>query len=106
MRLAGEHSVALQAAIEILQTDGKYVERWQVADLYLTIAGLYWEQKKFLRSLLAAGRAVATVAGPDGGICRVAHCPRGCAAGPGHAGNVPGAGADDNARRPAPRGAG
>jgi hypothetical protein len=59
MRLAGERVVALDAAIETMQADWQCVERWQIADLCLTIAGLYWEQKKYLRCLLAAGRAVA-----------------------------------------------
>src|SRR5438309_929617 len=59
MCLAGEHSVALEAALEILQTDWKYVERWQISDLYLTIAVLYCGQKRFLKGFLAAGRAVA-----------------------------------------------
>ncbi len=59
MRLAGEGSAALAAAMEVVQADWEFVERWQIADLYLTIAGLYWGQKKFMRSFLAAARAVA-----------------------------------------------
>lgn len=59
MCLAGESSVALDAAIEIVETHWASVERWQIADLYLTIAALYWRQKKFLRCLLAAVRAAA-----------------------------------------------
>jgi len=57
---AGEYTAALEAAMELLHADWKYVERWQIADLYLTIAGLYWRQKKLLKSLFALGRAVAT----------------------------------------------
>lgn len=59
MRLAGEGAAALVAAMEVVQTDWEFVERWQIADLYLTIAGLYWGQKKFMKSFLAAARAVA-----------------------------------------------
>ncbi len=60
MCLAGENCVALDAAIETVEIHWAYVERWQIADLYLTIARLYWRQKKFLRSFLAALRATAT----------------------------------------------
>ena len=59
MCLAGENSVALDAAIEIVETQWAYVERWQIADLYLTIAALYWRQKKFVRCFCAAVRGVA-----------------------------------------------
>jgi GT2 family glycosyltransferase len=58
MRLAGEYSVALQAAMEILQSDWQYIEQWQVADLYVTVALIYWKQKKFLKSIGAVGRAI------------------------------------------------
>jgi cellulose synthase/poly-beta-1,6-N-acetylglucosamine synthase-like glycosyltransferase len=60
MCMAGEYSVALQAALETLQSDLEYVERWQIADLHLIVARLYWRQKKFLSSLLAAAYAVVT----------------------------------------------
>jgi glycosyltransferase involved in cell wall biosynthesis len=60
MCMAGEYSSALRAAIEMAQSsDWKYVERWQIADLYLTISRLYWRQKSFWKSFLAAGHAVA-----------------------------------------------
>lgn len=59
MGMAGQHSVALKAALDVLQTEWKYVEKWQIAALYLTIARIYWGQKKVLRCFLAAGRAVA-----------------------------------------------
>ncbi|MBZ5705516.1 MAG: glycosyltransferase [Acidobacteriia bacterium] len=60
MCLAGEYSVALKAADGMLQSDLQYVERWQIADLYLIIARLYWRQKRLLKSFLAAVRAVMT----------------------------------------------
>ena len=60
MCLAGEYAVALQAAEEILQSDLKMIERWQIADLRLTAAGLYWQKGKFLRSALRAAQAVLT----------------------------------------------
>lgn len=56
--IAGEYSVALKAALEILQSDLTNVERWQIADLHLTVARLYWRHKKFLSSLLAVAQAV------------------------------------------------
>jgi hypothetical protein len=60
MCLAGEDSAALAAAIEIVETSWVYPERRQIADLHLTIAGLYWRQKNFLQCFLAAVRAAAT----------------------------------------------
>jgi glycosyltransferase involved in cell wall biosynthesis len=58
MCMAGDDSAAFKAAVELLQSNWKYVERWQISDLHLTIAGLYWRQRKFLKCFLAAGRAV------------------------------------------------
>jgi glycosyltransferase involved in cell wall biosynthesis len=56
---AGECSSALEEATELLKSsDWKYLGRRRIADLYLTIAGLYWGERKFLRCILAAGRAV------------------------------------------------
>jgi hypothetical protein len=60
MCMAGEYSVALEAALETLQSDLEYVERRQIADLHLIVARLYWRQRKFLSSLLAAAHAVVT----------------------------------------------
>ena len=59
MCAAGEQSVALKTAIEIAQTEWRYVKRWQMADLYLIIAGIYWWQKEFVKCLVATARAVA-----------------------------------------------
>lgn len=55
---AGEYSIALQAALETLQSDLEYVERWQIAELHLTVARLYWRQKKFRSCLLATAQAM------------------------------------------------
>lgn len=60
MYMAGEYNVALRAAEEILQSDLKNIERWQIADLRLTTAQLYWQQARFLRSVLRAAQAVLT----------------------------------------------
>jgi len=61
MRAAGEWSAALNAALEMLQSsDWKHLERSVLANMHLTVAGLYWQQKKFLRGSLAVWRAVMT----------------------------------------------
>ncbi len=60
MFLAGEYSIALQAALEFLQSPLEHVERWQIADLHLIVAKLCWRQKRFAKSFLAMGRAVIT----------------------------------------------
>lgn len=57
MCAASEYSVALEAATSILQSNWKYVERWQIADLYLTIAWLYWKQRRYIKSVLATLQA-------------------------------------------------
>jgi hypothetical protein len=57
---AGEYSAALNAAIDFLRSDLKFIEKWQIADLYLTIAQLYWRKGEFRKGGLAAGRAVIT----------------------------------------------
>jgi hypothetical protein len=60
MCTAGEYSSALKAALDTLQSDLEYVERWQIADLHLTVSRIYWRQKRFAKSLLAAARAIMT----------------------------------------------
>lgn len=60
MTLAGEYLAALNAAIDLLRSDLKYVETWQIADLYLTIARIQWRQRKYWQGGLAASRAVIT----------------------------------------------
>jgi hypothetical protein len=59
MSMAGEHEAALKVALEVLCSDLEYCEQWQVADLHLTVARLYWRHKRFAKSFLAAGHAVA-----------------------------------------------
>ena len=53
----GEHTLALGAAVEILESDLKHVERWLIADLQILVARLYWRQGKFARSCLSAAHA-------------------------------------------------
>jgi len=56
----GEHTLALEATLELLQSDLEHVERWLIADLRLLAARLYWSQGKFARSCLAAAHAFIT----------------------------------------------
>ncbi len=58
MSLAGEVSAALETGVDVLQSDLKHVKRIQLAELYLSVAQLYWRQRKFLSGLVAAGRAI------------------------------------------------
>jgi len=58
MFLAGEYSVALQTALEVLGSNWQEVDQKQVADLRLMVARLFWKKKKFDRSLVAASRAL------------------------------------------------
>jgi len=60
MVLAGETSAALNAGLEVLRTNWTHVEAWQVADLYLTIAGLHWARGEFFESLRSAIYALQT----------------------------------------------
>jgi GT2 family glycosyltransferase len=58
MLAAKEYSVALKIAAEVLRSNWEYVERQEIADLQLIAARLYWRQKQFSKSLVAAGHAV------------------------------------------------
>lgn len=60
MCTAGEYTVALQAALEFLQSDLEFVERREVADLYFLVARLCWRQRKFLSGLLAVAQGLWT----------------------------------------------
>jgi glycosyl transferase family 2 len=61
MRLAGEHSVALNEAVDFLHSsDLDHAERRPLADLWLAAAWLHWRQKNFLDGVLALARAVVT----------------------------------------------
>jgi hypothetical protein len=57
MCAAGEYSSALAAAREVLEADTENVERWQVADLHLTVASLLWRERQFFGSALSVSRA-------------------------------------------------
>jgi glycosyltransferase involved in cell wall biosynthesis len=59
MRLVNENAVALEAGTEFLRTDLTDVEKWQIVDLYLAVASLYWRQGSFHCSLMAAAKALA-----------------------------------------------
>ena len=59
MMMAGEYEAALNVALDILGIDLEHCERWQIADLHLTVAQLDWRKKEFAESFLAAGHAVA-----------------------------------------------
>jgi hypothetical protein len=61
MCLAGEYTVALRTAVEVLHSsDLENAEKRSIADLWLVAAWLYWRQKGFLNSLLALAHAVVT----------------------------------------------
>lgn len=60
MLAAGEYTAILNAACAILSSDMKRVEGWQIADLHLTVALLYWKQGRFAAGLLSAVRALLT----------------------------------------------
>jgi len=60
MVAAGESTVALKAAKEVLETDWKEIDRGKLAELRLTVARLFWRQKNFARSLVNVGHAVVT----------------------------------------------
>jgi hypothetical protein len=57
---AGEYSVALKTAVEVLESDWEDIDRGQIADLRLTVARLFWKQKRFFKSFVAACHAVIT----------------------------------------------
>lgn len=60
MCAAREYVVALDSAVDLLQSEVQHVERWQIADIRLMVAWLYWKRKRFLKSCLAACHAVIT----------------------------------------------
>src|SRR5260221_7892992 len=60
MLKAGEYLATLDAACAILRSNMRHVEGWQIADLHLTVALLYWKQGRFGASLIAAARALLT----------------------------------------------
>jgi glycosyltransferase involved in cell wall biosynthesis len=60
MCAVGKYSWALDAALELLQSDLEHVERWLIADLRLLAARLYWKQGKFATSCTTAAYAFMT----------------------------------------------
>ena len=58
MFAAKEYSAALKIAADVLQSEWVYVDRQEIADLQLTAARLYWRQKQFPKSFVAACHAV------------------------------------------------
>jgi GT2 family glycosyltransferase len=58
MYAAGEYSDALNAALGILGSDRNGAERWQIAQLHLIVARLYWKQNHRLKSGLSVAHAV------------------------------------------------
>ena len=71
MCAAGECSVALEAALGILRSDLQCLDRQQIAEFYLTVARLYWRQKRLLSSFLAASRALMTCPDVAGRLLRL-----------------------------------
>jgi glycosyltransferase involved in cell wall biosynthesis len=60
MYAAGEYGGALKAAIEVFESrEFEHAERWQVANLRLMTARLYWKQGNFTKGLLIAAHAFA-----------------------------------------------
>lgn len=59
MIAASEDTAAMSAAAELLDSAPAVVERWQVADLLLTMAKLHWKKGDVIRSAAAACRAIA-----------------------------------------------
>jgi hypothetical protein len=60
MSAASEYSAAITAATDLLNSNHSGVESWQIADLHLTMARLYWKKREFVKSSISAARAVAT----------------------------------------------
>jgi Glycosyl transferase family 2 len=59
MYLAGEYSVALAAAVEILRSpDVTNAEARLIADLWLATASLYWKHHRYLKGLLCVANAL------------------------------------------------
>ena len=61
MLVASQPSDALRVALEMLQSSRwHYADKRVIAEAWLTVAKIYWEQDRLLRSCLAAGRAFKT----------------------------------------------
>jgi hypothetical protein len=58
MTWAGEVSAAQESAIELLRLNWTHVEKWELADLHLLVAGFRWQRGEFGQSITSALRAV------------------------------------------------
>ena len=58
MIAAGEYSAAFAAALQMIESDLSHVDPWRVSELYLSVAKLYWREKRIWQSVIAAGQAV------------------------------------------------
>jgi glycosyltransferase involved in cell wall biosynthesis len=58
MCLAGEFKTALSSTQDLLRSDLRDVDRWQVANLHLSAAGLLWREKRRWQSAIELVRAV------------------------------------------------
>lgn len=54
---AGDYALALEAALEILRANFEHIEQWQVADLRILAAYLYWKQRRFAMSCFTIAHA-------------------------------------------------
>ena len=67
MLAAKEYSAALQIATELLRSDWEHIDRQELAYAYLVAARLYWREKQFRQSLLAAYHAAKPALAPHVG---------------------------------------
>ena len=58
MMTAGDYAAALAAARRIVESSLDHVEPYQVSELYLSVAELYWREKRIWKCVIAAGQAV------------------------------------------------
>jgi hypothetical protein len=58
MIMAGEVSAALDSATQLLHVRWSYVDEWQIADLYLMVAGFQWRRREYSQGIRSAIHAV------------------------------------------------
>lgn len=58
MTMAGEMSAALDSALQLLRVSWTDVDEWQIADLYLMVAGFQWRRREFSQGIRSAIQAV------------------------------------------------
>jgi hypothetical protein len=54
---AGQYFAALEAIKALESSDWKCAEKWQIADIRLMAARVYWKQERFAKSFLTVGHA-------------------------------------------------